>query len=216
MSSAIYSLHWIKPDVQRIGAPPGARESVVNAMHDRIAFCWPTWTSRLPPGRYLLGDELTVLDLYVTVVSRFALARAFLPGGAAHDTDGAARGRGATAAGLLAGTLPTRLGRFRMVRTSAMLTKPPLARDPHDQAIRRNRIARSHVCATTPALVASPGGSNDGVDGPRIGDIGAPHRDWSKPPTRRWWRKPNGKAATVTLLCPQLCGRAASAAVSPD
>ena len=23
------------------------------------------------PGRYLLGDELTVLDLYVTVVSRF-------------------------------------------------------------------------------------------------------------------------------------------------
>ena len=25
----------------------------------------------LDPGRYLLGDDLTVLDLYVTVVSRF-------------------------------------------------------------------------------------------------------------------------------------------------
>lgn len=26
---------------------------------------------QLSPGRYLLGDELTVLDLYVAVVSRF-------------------------------------------------------------------------------------------------------------------------------------------------
>lgn len=71
VSSAIYSLHWIKPDVQRIGAPPDARESVVNAVHDRIAFCWNNMDRQLNPGRYLLGDELTVLDLYVTVVSRF-------------------------------------------------------------------------------------------------------------------------------------------------
>jgi GST-like protein len=27
--------------------------------------------AQLQPGRYLLGGELTVLDLYVTVVSRF-------------------------------------------------------------------------------------------------------------------------------------------------
>ena len=71
VSSAIYSLHWIKPDVRRIGAPASERESVVNAVHDRIAFCWAHMDSQLAPGRYLLGDELTVLDLYVTVVSRF-------------------------------------------------------------------------------------------------------------------------------------------------
>ena len=71
VSSAIYSLHWIKPDVRRIGAPPGARESVVNAVHDRIAFCWAHMDSQLNPGQYLLGNELTVLDLYDTVVSRF-------------------------------------------------------------------------------------------------------------------------------------------------
>ena len=71
VSSAIYSLHWIKPDVQRIGAPQSARASVVNAVHDRIAFCWGNMDSQLNPGRYLLGDELSVLDLYVTVVSRF-------------------------------------------------------------------------------------------------------------------------------------------------
>lgn len=71
VSSAIYSLHWIKPDVKRIGAPDSAREAVVEAVHDRIAFCWATMDAQLSPGCYLLGDELTVLDLYVAVVSRF-------------------------------------------------------------------------------------------------------------------------------------------------
>jgi GST-like protein len=71
VSSAIYSLHWIKPDVRRIGAPLEFRESVVDAVHDRIAFCWSNMDVQLEPGHYLLGDELTVLDLYVTVVSRF-------------------------------------------------------------------------------------------------------------------------------------------------
>jgi GST-like protein len=70
VSSAIYSLHWIKPDVTRIGAPADSRDAVVEAVHERIAFCWQTWMrrSRRPVP---LGDELTVLDLYVTVVSRF-------------------------------------------------------------------------------------------------------------------------------------------------
>jgi GST-like protein len=71
VSSAIYSLHWIKPDGRRIGAPESARTCVVDAVHDRIAFCWNNMDRQLNPGRYLLGDELTVLDLYVTVVSRF-------------------------------------------------------------------------------------------------------------------------------------------------
>ena len=76
VSSAIYSLHWIKPDVQRVGAPLELRETVVNAIHDRIACCWSNMDAQLEPGRYLLGDELTVLDLYVTVVSRFGPWRA--------------------------------------------------------------------------------------------------------------------------------------------
>ncbi len=71
VSSAIYALHWIKPDVGRIGAPETARETVVNAVHDRIAFCWSHMDREIDPGRYLLGEQLSVLDLYVTVVSRF-------------------------------------------------------------------------------------------------------------------------------------------------
>jgi GST-like protein len=71
VSSAIYSLHWIKPDVGRIGAPASSRDSVVDAIHDRITFCWQNMDAQLTPGTYLLGEQLTVLDLYVTVVSRF-------------------------------------------------------------------------------------------------------------------------------------------------
>jgi GST-like protein len=71
VSSAIYALHWIKPDVRRIGAPPELRDAVVDAVHERIAFCWGAMDAQLDPGRYLLGDALSVLDLYVTVVSRF-------------------------------------------------------------------------------------------------------------------------------------------------
>jgi GST-like protein len=71
VSSAIYSLHWIKPDVARIGAPASAREAVVDAVHERIAFCWANMDRQLQPATYLLGDHLSVLDLYVGVVSRF-------------------------------------------------------------------------------------------------------------------------------------------------
>jgi len=71
VSSAIYSLHWIKPDVRRIGAPIELRDAIVDAVHDRIAFCWSNMDAQLQPQRYLLGDKLTVLDLYVTVISRF-------------------------------------------------------------------------------------------------------------------------------------------------
>ena len=71
VSSAIYALHWIKPDVRRVGANPEQRDAVVAAVHERIAFCWRQMDTQVMPKRYLLGDELTVLDLYVTVVSRF-------------------------------------------------------------------------------------------------------------------------------------------------
>ena len=71
VSSAIYSLHWIKPDVSRIGAPQSARDCVVASVHERIAFCWRTMDAELSPGKYLLGDALSVRDLYVAVISRF-------------------------------------------------------------------------------------------------------------------------------------------------
>jgi hypothetical protein len=46
-------------------------------VHDRIAFCWRNMDAQVSPGRYLLGDELTVLDLYVdrTPVERCPVSR---------------------------------------------------------------------------------------------------------------------------------------------
>src|SRR5262249_774701 len=42
---------------------------------ERRAYCWRTMDGLLSPGRYLLGEDLSVLDLYVTVVSRWAPGR---------------------------------------------------------------------------------------------------------------------------------------------
>ena len=71
VSSSIYSLFWIKGDPLRIAADKKDARRVIDRVHDRIADCWRKMDDQVTPGRYILGDELTVLDLYVTVVSRF-------------------------------------------------------------------------------------------------------------------------------------------------
>jgi len=71
VSSAIYSFYWQKDDPFRLVADPAAHPAYDAAIQDRISECWGMMEAQVAPGRYLLGDELTVLDLYVTVVSRF-------------------------------------------------------------------------------------------------------------------------------------------------
>jgi GST-like protein len=71
VSASIYSLFWIKGDPMRIAASKEDARRVIDRVHDRIADCWGKMDGQIAPGRYILGDELSVLDLYVTVVSRF-------------------------------------------------------------------------------------------------------------------------------------------------
>src|SRR5690349_15268784 len=71
VSSSIYSLFWIKGDPMRIAASKKDTQHVIDRVHDRIAECWWRMDEQINPGRYILGDDLSVLDLYVTVVSRF-------------------------------------------------------------------------------------------------------------------------------------------------
>jgi GST-like protein len=71
VSSSIYSLFWIKGDPMRIAASKQDTARVIDRVHDRIADCWRKMDEQISPGRYILGDELSVLDLYVTVISRF-------------------------------------------------------------------------------------------------------------------------------------------------
>ncbi|MFC3078724.1 glutathione S-transferase family protein [Phenylobacterium terrae] len=71
VSSAIYSLYWVKDDPARLVPDPAGHEALVERTLERIAWCWGVMDGQVSPGRYILGDDLTVLDLYVNVVSRF-------------------------------------------------------------------------------------------------------------------------------------------------
>ncbi|WP_332774187.1 glutathione S-transferase family protein [Phenylobacterium sp.] len=71
VSSAIYSLYWVKDDPSRLVPDPAGHEALTERTLERIAECWGIMDGQVSPGRYILGDELGVLDLYVAVVSRF-------------------------------------------------------------------------------------------------------------------------------------------------
>ena len=71
VSAEIYALFWIKGNALRIAASQDDAPRVIDQVHERIAHCWEQMDRQVTPSRYILGDTLTVLDLYVTVVSRF-------------------------------------------------------------------------------------------------------------------------------------------------
>ena len=71
VSSAIYAHFWLKDDPSRLVSDAALHPEVDARIQDRISECWAVMEAGTRPGRYILGDELTVLDLYVTVVSRF-------------------------------------------------------------------------------------------------------------------------------------------------
>ena len=75
VSAAIYALVWIIDDPTRIVASAEQAPHVVDRIRDRRADCWRMMDEQIAPGRYILGDELSVLDLYVAVISRFAPRR---------------------------------------------------------------------------------------------------------------------------------------------
>jgi len=80
--ASIYALFWVRDEPSRLGGPdPEVQARIKAATAERIVDCWAMMESQLTPlseklgGRYLLGDELTVLDLYVAVISRWGPRR---------------------------------------------------------------------------------------------------------------------------------------------
>ena len=75
--AAIYSMFWVRDEPARLAGPdPDAQALVKAATAERIADCWAMMDRQITPaGDYLLGDELSVLDLYVAVVSRWGPGR---------------------------------------------------------------------------------------------------------------------------------------------
>ena len=74
--ASIYSLFWISDAPVRLAGRDEALQARIKAaIKDRIVDCWRMMESQLTPGTYLLGEEMTVLDLYVTVLSRWGPRR---------------------------------------------------------------------------------------------------------------------------------------------
>ena len=71
VSASVYGHYWAKDDPRRLGVKGKAVGVVEEALLERIAECWRIMGAQVTPGRYILGDDLSVLDLYVAVVSRF-------------------------------------------------------------------------------------------------------------------------------------------------
>ena len=76
ISAAIYSLYWVKDDPARLAPDPAAQPALIERSLERIAECWRIMDTQVAPRRFMLGDEIGVLDVYVGAVSRFQPGRA--------------------------------------------------------------------------------------------------------------------------------------------
>lgn len=72
----IYGFYWIKDEPSRLAPDPAAQPALVERAEARILELWGRMNDQVAPGAYILGDEASVLDLYVAVVSRFRPRRA--------------------------------------------------------------------------------------------------------------------------------------------
>ena len=75
VSAAIYALYWIRDDPMRITDRPDDSAAIRARLSERIVHCWSVMEAQVSPDRYILGDDLSVLDLYVTTVSRWSRLR---------------------------------------------------------------------------------------------------------------------------------------------
>jgi GST-like protein len=75
VSAAIYALCWVADEPARVADDPAAGAQVKARLAERVADCWAMMDAGVDPGRYVLGNDLTVLDLYVTVISRWRPGR---------------------------------------------------------------------------------------------------------------------------------------------
>ena len=76
VSASIYSMFWVRDVPDRlVGDDPAAQATLKRRTADRIADCWAMMEGQIEPGRFLLGDALTVLDLYVATTSRWTPRR---------------------------------------------------------------------------------------------------------------------------------------------
>ncbi len=76
VAAAIYSMFWVRDVPSRLAADAQAEAVISARTAERIAECWRVMDAQMPRGTpYLLGERVGMLDLYVTVVSRWTPRR---------------------------------------------------------------------------------------------------------------------------------------------
>ncbi|MGH6992372.1 MAG: glutathione S-transferase family protein [Caulobacteraceae bacterium] len=75
VSSAIYALYWVRDEPSRLVESEAAQAELKERLHERISQCWAIMDRQIEPTPYLAGASLSVLDLYVTTVSRWSPGR---------------------------------------------------------------------------------------------------------------------------------------------
>src|SRR5450432_3737253 len=76
ISSQVYALFWIRDVPSRLAADAAQEAVIRERTAQRIADCWRVMGDQVQPaGRFLLGEEISVLDLYLAVVSRWGPRR---------------------------------------------------------------------------------------------------------------------------------------------
>lgn len=76
IAGQIYALYWVRDVPSRLAEGADAEAVIEARTLERIAHCWRIMGAQLrPAGRFLFGDELSVLDLYLAVVSRWSPGR---------------------------------------------------------------------------------------------------------------------------------------------
>ena len=76
VSAQIYALVRVRDDPSRLAAEEAHKAVILERTAARMAHCWRMMDAQVSPGPYILGDDLSVLDLYVTVVSCWGPRRA--------------------------------------------------------------------------------------------------------------------------------------------
>lgn len=76
ISAQVYALFWIRDEPARLAADEAGGALIKARTAQRIADCWRVMGEQVEPaGRFLLGDEISVLDLYLAVISRWGPRR---------------------------------------------------------------------------------------------------------------------------------------------
>jgi GST-like protein len=76
VSAQIYALVWVRDDPGRLAVDEAHKPVILDRTAERIAWCWRMMDAQVSPGRYILGEDLSVVDLYVSVVSCWGPRRA--------------------------------------------------------------------------------------------------------------------------------------------